>query len=708
MLTLALLLVPAAGLPAERSRSGLPPLERKSLPLSAPAESIWPGGGESVLAYSREAGGFELLNARTGEALSVDGFAGVPLSVVPVDDGRESGSFVVLSMPGSDPQAQLGRIAAGEDAVRYRPTEDAEIPAGFKAPQAQLKLPDFVVVWDSALDHDLFFYRVLGAKGPADFDIKPYPHRLLNIGSERVMLGLHPTDAQVTLTDVTGGYVEDAISVDGLAFGDPQRFAVFVPGAAYGGTGDVIVANADAGLLTVLSLTGGPLPRIGNPLQIAMPASQGGGPVLLAADRPLSWILVGARGSGRLEMFRRSGGAIDRLEPIELGFPIADMTVLQGPGSSDPDVLVLLHEDGRQISIVPDVAVLRGRGSDQVYTQSFSAGEEDGSAPVVLGDIARVQRVLAALGYKVGAIDGLEGPLTKAAIRAFQYNSGLEVTGRLDGRTLALLNESVAAIGQANPASDPQAAAYRAFLADVVPGVDAFRLLTLGAAHENPDHPCFGLNGLPPRVLWENSINLARILNLLEGEEDLQVQVTSAYRSPAYSSCINAPPAASSHVDFAAFDLRLATSPEKEEPRRLIDALRRIESRVDFRFDLHELATYFVHVGLEGSDGIVTRPTVYLQFAGGARGRAQELTRLLALDGFILPGEERLPAAAGKSEIRYFHTEDREAAEALKKSAAQALSELGYSAKREVTIVDLTDWSGEKPEPGVLELWVEL
>src|SRR5690606_19909914 len=86
---------------------------------------------------------------------------------------------------------------------------------------------------------------------------------------------------------------------------------------------------------------------------------------------------------------------------------------------------------------------------------------------------------------------------------------------------------------------------------------------------------------------------------------------------------------------------------------------------------------------------------------------AQELLRRLSLDGFVLPAEERVAAAAGKREVRYYHAEDRGAAEALQSSTAAALADLGIEAEPEVAIVDLTGWKGRKPQPGVLELWVE-
>ena len=53
--------------------------------------------------------------------------------------------------------------------------------------------------------------------------------------------------------------------------------------------------------------------------------------------------------------------------------------------------------------------------------------------------LARAQARLARLGYYPGPIDGDFGPITSRAIRSFQLDYGLPVTGRLDNRTRANL-----------------------------------------------------------------------------------------------------------------------------------------------------------------------------------------------------------------------------------------------------------------------------
>ena len=51
--------------------------------------------------------------------------------------------------------------------------------------------------------------------------------------------------------------------------------------------------------------------------------------------------------------------------------------------------------------------------------------------------VARVQSRLAELGYYHGAIDGITGPRTRAAIMAYENRHGLSVDGVIDSRLLA-------------------------------------------------------------------------------------------------------------------------------------------------------------------------------------------------------------------------------------------------------------------------------
>jgi len=87
-----------------------------------------------------------------------------------------------------------------------------------------------------------------------------------------------------------------------------------------------------------------------------------------------------------------------------------------------------------------------GIGFPLIIPMPYYGGSYYGSPPVVVGrEVGRgsitadAQRVLSQRGYYRGAIDGIIGPQTRAAIRAWQADVGLPVTGNLDARTIRSL-----------------------------------------------------------------------------------------------------------------------------------------------------------------------------------------------------------------------------------------------------------------------------
>ena len=57
--------------------------------------------------------------------------------------------------------------------------------------------------------------------------------------------------------------------------------------------------------------------------------------------------------------------------------------------------------------------------------------------PLAIGLVIDVQEELARRGYYTREIDGLDGPATRAAVRRFQNDAGLPITGVIDQRLLA-------------------------------------------------------------------------------------------------------------------------------------------------------------------------------------------------------------------------------------------------------------------------------
>lgn len=106
-----------------------------------------------------------------------------------------------------------------------------------------------------------------------------------------------------------------------------------------------------------------------------------------------------------------------------------------------------------------------------------------------------------------------------------------------------------------------------------------------------------------------------------------------------------------------------------------------------------------------GDDGTGETNTVYFQFTGVPRETARALSEQLLALGYIVPGEERLATAMGLHEVRYFFADDRARAEGLVQALNVILRERGYRAEMELR--DLTEFRGQKPRPGTLELWLE-
>lgn len=70
-------------------------------------------------------------------------------------------------------------------------------------------------------------------------------------------------------------------------------------------------------------------------------------------------------------------------------------------------------------------------------------------------EVARAQEMLNRLGFDVGKVDGKLGQRTESALRAFQKQHGITVTGDSDAATLARLQSAIAALATPTPAPPP-------------------------------------------------------------------------------------------------------------------------------------------------------------------------------------------------------------------------------------------------------------
>ena len=78
-----------------------------------------------------------------------------------------------------------------------------------------------------------------------------------------------------------------------------------------------------------------------------------------------------------------------------------------------------------------------GYYDDGYAANEYSQSEYDNGNPD--SSVSQVQAALAREGYYRGAIDGSFGPATRNALRRYQQNHGLDVTGRIDRPVLEAL-----------------------------------------------------------------------------------------------------------------------------------------------------------------------------------------------------------------------------------------------------------------------------
>ena len=100
--------------------------------------------------------------------------------------------------------------------------------------------------------------------------------------------------------------------------------------------------------------------------------------------------------------------------------------------------------------------------------------------------------------------------------------------------------------------------------------------------------------------------------------------------------------------------------------------------------------------------------TVYVQYTGGKPDAISQIAAGLRGFGYTVPDQEALSVAKGLSQIRFYHEQDRAAAEQLATALGVVAEQNGITGLRKVTLAPLLSWKGQKPQPGTLELWLDL
>jgi N-acetylmuramoyl-L-alanine amidase len=134
--------------------------------------------------------------------------------------------------------------------------------------------------------------------------------------------------------------------------------------------------------------------------------------------------------------FRRKGVPITfRVRLLQYDEPIADATytldvdgrIYKGRSDGDGIIEEFIQPDARSAHLLLD---------EQKLEYSFNLGHLD-PADTVAGAQARLNN----LGHDCGAVDGVLGPRTEAALRAFQSKHEVTVTGTLNAETIDCLKK---------------------------------------------------------------------------------------------------------------------------------------------------------------------------------------------------------------------------------------------------------------------------
>ena len=529
-------------------------------------------------------------------------------SVIAIDllQGASALSMTTIGTPVIGTATSEGDVAvisdtgAGEFVAEVMPSDREQITwsqplNGFKEPTALFVTLNGgtkaeekrLLIWDKAPDQVVGRYLLAGPNADDSVYGNDLPAQFLPIASGDNLLGLQPASHRATVIDVRDAELSDAVSLDAAGYKASNSLAVFVPDAPRGGTGGAVVANTETNQLALIVATPGTQAQLVQVLQIPLPNPTGPKgrwtDPLIAGDRDLQFIVLGAVGSDRLQIIRRLKGGLDVAETIRVDFALGDLTAISVGGQGTPDVFVFLSADGTQL-LVSDIATLEGRiervqVADLPNTVDPGSPEFGSSERMSAADILRLQRTLAALGYQVGALDGVAGPQTVASLRAFQVDQKLDPSGTLDADTATALNRALTS-GVAGASLASSVAAFDDFI-NAALGVDfdGAQLMQLGESQSQPDHPCFGLNSLPPEQLWPNAVKFAGLLHRLTSDGTLKIRVVGGYETAAVSRCLGRTDA-QARSDFLSFDIVPDGISDLESPAAEA-AFTAIESAID-------------------------------------------------------------------------------------------------------------------------------
>lgn len=405
-------------------------LEPAKYMLAPPADAIKAVNYGTVAVWSKSE--LRLVDMRTG----------LVIATIPVQG--EIISADVFQNTDRSPGLMLLTRVSGTLKVRLHGSERMNLLGEYVLPDGSLDPAVFVakggetlVSWDRLAKKGATTYEIFGLKGKQSILAFGPTAQMFATSNPAYVLALHPGSDGASLLDLKNGSIEDSVYVGGYGVSDASQLAGYAPPSNSSVSDDVAVVNGEQGVLTVLTVQHGTLTRIGKPSKIQVRSSDFGNQLkpLVTADRQLDTIVVGWTGSKTVAIFRKLGGGLVGAGTAELDWPIRSMAAIHSSTKDASDAFAFLSDDGRELQVLPDIHEL---GANVFRVDGGSDIDNTNDQPSI-GDVASVQKVLAKLGFQVGAIDGISGRATKAALRSFQFSVGVPVTGEIDHATVVAL-----------------------------------------------------------------------------------------------------------------------------------------------------------------------------------------------------------------------------------------------------------------------------